>query len=95
MQTSHHDGRPLIAETLGERISLGDLSGPPNEEGIADMKKELQRIDALPPHKLSDWPTNVPVNECKTLLQYKEAVIEAYTLAISEAERNQRIREEL
>ena len=89
------DDYGLSEEEISYYQSLGDLSGPPNEEGIAYMKKELQRIDALPPNKLSDCPTNVPVNECKTLLQYKEAVIEAYTLAISEAERNQRIREEL
>ena len=75
--------------------SHGYLTGSPSEEGIAYMKKELQRIGALPPSEMSDCPTNVPANECRTILQYKEAVTEAYTLAIAEAERKLRIREEL
>ena len=75
--------------------SYGYLNGPPSEEGIAYMKGELQRIGALPPNNMSDCPADVPANKCKTILQYKEAVTEAYTLAVSEAERKLRIKEEL
>lgn len=89
------DDYGLSDEEMRYYQSHGYLSGPPNEEGIAYMKRELKRIDALPPNQISDCPTNVPVNECRTILQYKDAVTEAYTLAIAEAEKKLRIKEEL
>mmetsp|Transcript_21014 Transcript_21014/g.60230 ORF Transcript_21014/g.60230 Transcript_21014/m.60230 type:complete len:391 (-) Transcript_21014:751-1923(-) len=65
--------------------SYGYLNGSP-DEGIEYMKEELQRINALRPNKISDCPANMPTNECMTILQYKEAVTEGFTLAIDSAE---------
>ena len=68
--------------------SYGLLYGSPDDKGIKYMKDELQRINALPPNKISDCPANMPPNECKTTLQYKEAVIEGFALAIVSAEQS-------
>lgn len=89
------DDYGLSDEEIRYYQSYGYLSGSPEEEGIEYLAEELRRIHALPPNKIADCPANTPANECKTILQYKDAVTEAYTLAISAAKRKLSSKEEL
>jgi len=63
-----------------------DFDGSPGRSGVNFLRKELKRIDGMPPHDEDNCSADVPLSECSMILQYKSAVTEALSLAIDNAE---------
>jgi len=64
----------------------GDFDGSPGRSGVNFLRKELKRIDGMPPHDEDKCSADVPLFECSMILQYKSAVTEALSLAVDNAE---------